>query len=230
MTTVTVAARFNGPPASANGGWVSGIVAGLVGGHTEVTLRAPPPLETPLDVVTGPEVVELRDGEVVVATGRPAEPGGTVPGPVTVRAAAAAAEHYPLRTGHPFPTCFTCGIDRAPGDGLRIFPGPVPGRDVVAAPWTPHPSLAGSGPLTHLAAVWAALDCPAGIAVTADGTKAVLGRMTARVDGPVRIGHDHVVVGWATGRDGRKLFGGSAVYTADGALVARAESTWIAAR
>ena len=44
----------------------------------------------------------------------------------------------PGLTSHPFPTCFACGTDREPGDGLRIFPGPVAGRagrrDLDAAP------------------------------------------------------------------------------------------------
>ena len=32
----------------------------------------------------------------------------------------------------PSSTCFTCGPDRAPGDGLRIFPWPLPGSDLWA--------------------------------------------------------------------------------------------------
>ena len=37
-----------------------------------------------------------------------------------------------------------CGPDRAEGDGLRVFPGPVAGRGLWAAPWTPDPSVAGA--------------------------------------------------------------------------------------
>jgi len=39
--TLTVARRFCGPPTSGNGGYVSGLVAGLIGGPATVTLKAP---------------------------------------------------------------------------------------------------------------------------------------------------------------------------------------------
>ena len=37
---------------------------------------------------------------------------------------------YAGLVSHPFPTCFSCGVGRDPGDGLRIFPGRV--SDVAA--------------------------------------------------------------------------------------------------
>ena len=40
-------------------------------------------------------------------------------------------------------------------------------------------------------------------------------------------GEAHVVIGWRIGEDGRKRFAGSALYTANGDLVAHARSTWI---
>ena len=40
--------RFCGPPATANGGYACGIIAELLGGDVEVTLRRPPPLGRPL--------------------------------------------------------------------------------------------------------------------------------------------------------------------------------------
>ena len=46
---------------------------GTFRGGAEVTLRAPPPLDKPLDVVaTDDGSWELRDGATVVATARPA--------------------------------------------------------------------------------------------------------------------------------------------------------------
>jgi len=38
------------------------------------------------------------------------------------------------------------------------------------------------------------------------------------------------VLGWPLGEDGRKLYAGTALYTADGELLARARQTWIAPR
>ena len=72
--TLTIPARFNGPPGSANGGYTCGRVAQLVGAEeVEVSLRKPPPLERPLEVVRDGERVELRDGDTLVAEGQPAE-------------------------------------------------------------------------------------------------------------------------------------------------------------
>ncbi len=70
---VTIDRRFHGPPQSGNGGYVCGVVAGLVGGTAEVTLRRPPPLDRPLQVARLDDGgVALRDGETVIAEGAPA--------------------------------------------------------------------------------------------------------------------------------------------------------------
>src|SRR5215813_2436798 len=73
LMQVTIDKRFRGPPTSANGGYVCGLVANAIGGSGEVTLRAPPPLDRPLAVVRGADgTVELRDAQALLATGRPA--------------------------------------------------------------------------------------------------------------------------------------------------------------
>ena len=51
MQTMTIPRRFRGPPNSGNGGYVCGMLARQIAGAAEVTLRAPPPLETKLDLV-----------------------------------------------------------------------------------------------------------------------------------------------------------------------------------
>ncbi|MEI2700767.1 MAG: hypothetical protein V9E94_21380 [Microthrixaceae bacterium] len=62
---------------------------------------------------------------------------------------------------HAFPTCFTCGPDRASGDGLRIFPAQVPGRpELVVSPWRPDRSFVDDDDRIRDELVWAALDCP----------------------------------------------------------------------
>ena len=139
--SLTITARHNGPPGSANGGYTCGLLAQQVSAEAiEVTLRKPPPLERPLEVAGDAEHVELRDGERLVAEARPAELLLDVPEAVPAdeleRAEAGGHEHW---TGkHPFPTCFVCGPDRAPGDGLRIFPLELPGHDgMFGAPLAP---------------------------------------------------------------------------------------------
>ena len=136
--SLTITARHNGPPGSANGGYTCGLLAQLVDAEAiEVTLRKPPPLERPLSLAGDAEHVELRDGERLVAEARPAELLLDVPEAVPAeeleRAEAGGHEHWTAK--HPFPTCFVCGPERAPGDGLRIFPLELPGheRDVRRA-------------------------------------------------------------------------------------------------
>ncbi len=214
--------RYNGPPESANGGYTCGLVAGLLGGTAEVTLRRPPRLEHELDValeLDGTEV-ELRDGDAVVAEGRVVEWELEVPEPVSVEEAEAASRRYAGFAEHAYETCFTCGPAR--DDGLGVFAGPVEGRPgVVASPWTPTGQVSPE-------IVWAALDCPSGWAVDDFQREGVLlGRMAAHLLRLPAEGEPHVVLGWRIGEDGRKRYAGSAVFTAGGQLVASARSTWI---
>jgi hypothetical protein len=228
---VTIDRRFRGPPESGNGGYVCGVVAGLVGGTAEVTLRRPPPLDRPLQVARLDDgTVALRDGEMVIAEGAPAPVEIEAPEPVSFTDAEEASRSYLGFRQHIFPTCLVCGPQRTEGDGLRIFPGSVPGRDIVAAPWTPDASLAGEDSTVRPEFVWAALDCPSGWAVFGDpsqGRPAVLGRLAARLIAPVQPSERCVVIGWPLGEDGRKLYSGTALFSHDGELRAVARATWV---
>lgn len=135
---VVIDARYCGPPDSANGGYVCGLLAGILGRSSEVTLRHPPPIGRRLLIRgAGEGGVALFDGDEVVAEAVPTRLEVDLPNPVSRREAVEAAGRYPGFARHPFPTCFVCGPERTEGDGLRIFAGPVTGRDVVAM--DPHP-------------------------------------------------------------------------------------------
>jgi hypothetical protein len=217
---VRIPARFNGPPRSANGGYTCGLLAGLLGGEAEVTLRVPPPLERELRVVQASGRAELLDGETLVAEGERAAVEVDVPTTVSLAEAEDASTRYAGFAHHAYPTCFTCGPERE--DGLGIYAGAVAGREgVVAAPWTPAEEPAPE-------VVWAALDCPSGWAVDDFQREGVLlGRMAARVDRLPAAGEPHVVVGWRMGEVGRKRYAGSALLTTAGEVLARSRSTWI---
>jgi hypothetical protein len=222
--------RFHGPPGSGNGGYVCGRLAAYTDGRVEVTLRLPPPLGVPLRVTVEGEVLTATDGDRVVAEARPAEVTVTAPPPVDPAAAQAASERYPGHSVHPFPTCFVCGPERG-ADGLRIFPGPVDGRDVVTAPWTPAADLADAAGAVRPEFVWSALDCAGAWSLAISPERLiVLGRFSARIDRPVRAGEPIVVVGWPLGIDGRKMHAGTALYDAAGAVVAVAQATWVQLR
>jgi hypothetical protein len=214
--------RFNGPPHSANGGYACGLVAALLGGVAEVTLRRPPPLERGLEVQVhlDGDAADVRDGEELVAEGRKVEFEVEVPTPVSLEEAEAASRDYAGFRHHAYPTCFTCGPKR--DDGLAIFPGPVRGRPgVVASPWSPREE-----PTAEV--VWAALDCPGGWAVDDFQREGVLlGRMSAHVLELPDVGEPAVVAGWRVGEEGRKRYAASALFRADGTVLAAARSTWI---
>jgi hypothetical protein len=230
--------RFNGPARSANGGFAAGSLAERVPDSgqrpVEVTLRRPPPLETVMAVEdrAGSTVLDL-DGELVAEARLVPDDLEAVDG-VEPDVAADAMLGYPGRDHHPFPTCFGCGPERAEGDGLRIFPGPVGGvRGHVASLWVPAESHAGSGDLLDQVhrvgtdVTWAALDCVGGWSEDLEGRPCVLGRMTARVDALPVVGEAHVVVGRHLATEGRKSFTASTLYDADGRVVAAARHTWL---
>jgi hypothetical protein len=224
-----IAPRFNGPPGSGHGGYVAGLVGGLLDGAARVRLLRPPPLGRPLLVRRDAEAVTVLDGELVVATALPAVVDVPLPEPVTFMEAEAAARAYPGHRNHAFPRCFACGPARAPGDGLRIFPGPVVGRDLLAAPWVPDASIVDGGGTVRPEFLWAALDCPSGWApiVAAGGAPMLLGELAVRILGAVRPGEPCVVVGWALGGEGRKRLAAAALFGHDGAPRAMGRATWI---
>jgi hypothetical protein len=223
---VIIARRFRGPPDSGNGGYVCGVLGAALHGPAEVTLRSPPPLDKELSI----EGAVLRDGERVVAQAVPATIDLQPPGAVSFEEAEIASRKYPWAKDHPYPTCFVCGPERSPGDGLRIFPGAVEGRKVAAAPWVPDASLAGDDGKVRPEIVWASLDCPSwfGMYCFEDWKGMVLlGRLAARIDDRPRPGDRCVCVGWSLGREGRKIHTGSALYSERGELLALGKATWI---
>jgi hypothetical protein len=218
---VVIDRKFRGPTGSANGGYTCGLLASFLHGPAEVTLRLPPPLERPLEVVTE-GALELRDGDAVVAEAAEAELDFDVPNPISFADAAAAA----LPEGDKesiFPECFVCGWARE--DGLRIYAGPVDGTELVAATWVPREDAIASE------FVWAALDCPGAYAVEfGQRGNPVLGRLTAKVEHLPHPGEQCVVMGWPLGEDGRKLYAGTALFGEDGRVLGSARATWIIPR
>jgi len=226
MNTVRIDRRFHGPPASGNGGYVSGRLAAFIGSPAIVRLLVPPPLETPMDVRPIDGGVDLLHGNVRVATARQAVAPEDVPSPPGYAEAEAAAHAYRGFRWHPFPTCFVCGPAREPGDGLRIFAGRVPGAHLVAAPWIPHASLGTRGVVSP-EFVWAALDCPGAFSFdSSEGTALLLGEIAATLIRPVRTGIRHIALGWEIDRNGRRHYTGTAIVTESGECVALARSTW----
>jgi hypothetical protein len=229
---VTIENRFRGPEESGNGGYSCGVLARYVGPRlAEVTLRLPPPLDHPMDVeqVDGGKAL-LRDGDSLVAEAEAIDGFElAVPDPVDVEEAKAARENSPLHRHHPFPGCFVCGPERGPGDGLGVVCGPIGSAQFVASPWEVDDSVPVEDGAVAAEIVWSVLDCPGGLSgmlVPEVGT-CMLGRLAARIHEPIEPGRTYVAIGWPIDHEGRKVHAGSAIFSADGELLADALATWI---
>jgi hypothetical protein len=230
---IVVAQQFRGPPNSANGGYVCGVMARSFEGPVTAILRAPPPLDTPLDLVLEDGVTRIFGaGESLIGEARAAD-ASVLPTPPLAPSLAAATSAAPGFPGlhRPFhPVCFTCGDQLDDGFGLRVFVGQVEGMDsgVVAGPWTVHPNFADAEGLAPTEVVWAALDCPGSVAwVVNEGGGGLLGTMTGEVLRRPAAGETTIVLAWPIEQSGRKRISGTALYSAAGKLMARSHQIWI---
>jgi hypothetical protein len=219
---VLIPRRFNGPPASANGGYTCGLIARYVGGPADVSLRSPPPLDTALELWrSGDGEVLLRHRDRLVAEGRAAAPPDVEPPvrPTVAQAREALRRHPWLNDRHPFSDCYVCGVGRH--DGLGLHFGDLRGHpDVTAA------LLIADETVPH-----GALDCPSYVpALWHADTPSMLARMQAEILEPIPLGEPVVATGWLLRADGRKYYTASALLDADGQLLARASQLWIRPR
>jgi hypothetical protein len=220
---------FEGPPASAHGGYACGLLAPYLPADAEITLRAAVPLGVALELAPHDGGLALYDGTTVVAEGASTRLADGAPEPPAFAEALAATASFAGLRSHPYPRCVGCGTGRTDAVALRLFPGPLAGRDLVAAVWYPSSDATADG-LIRPEFAWAALDCPGGWAAIGFGRvdrPAVLGRMAARLPAPITAQSAHIVVGWLDGVSGRKLSAGSALYSRDGVLQGFSRQTWI---
>lgn len=220
--TFTIPSRYCGPPHSANGGWFSGHLAQDLGydGAATVRLSSPPPLDTPIALTSrngGHEAIV--GGRVIATITSAAQLDQTeIPAPVSYPRARSVEGDYAGLVDHPFPTCYSCGIDRDPAEALCLRPAPV-AKDLYAAAWVPRE--------VTTEAIWASLDCPSGWALGVGGRPMVLGTMTAEVLSLPESGEELTVISWAIESSGRKHRAGSALFHGTH-LLAQARSIWIA--
>lgn len=226
---IVIDPAFEGPPASAHGGYACGVLAPHLPADAEITLRKPVPLGTGLRLAPHNGNLALHGEDGPVAEGASTRLEDRTPQPPTFAEALAATASFPGLHSHPYPRCVGCGTGRTDAVALRIFPGPLAGRELVAAVWYPGSEATADGFLKP-ELVWAALDCPGGWAAVHFGRTerpAVLGRMAARLSAPILAQDAYIVVGWLEGVSGRKLTAGSALYTRGGVPQGFSRQTWI---
>jgi hypothetical protein len=229
---VFIPRRFNGPPASANGGYTAGLLARYIRGAAAVSLRSPPPLDTALEVRRSDDGVLLCHRERLVAEAERAEPPEVEP-PVrpTVAEAREAMRRHPWRSArHPFSDCYVCGAGRHDGLGLHfgdLSRDPTMTAAVLIADVTvPHDER---GIEPEMA--WAALDCPSYVpALWSADVPSMLARTQAELIEPIPLGEAIVACGWPLESDGRKQHTASALLAADGRILARARHLWVRPR
>jgi hypothetical protein len=232
-SVIQVAPRFCGPPESANGGYICGMVAGRIHQPVTVRLQRPPPLDTALELHgVGPGLWAVDYAGLRYLEARATAPLElAIPASPGFLQAQESSLHGPADSReHPCPGCFVCGPNRALGDGLRIFAGPVPGRDFVAAAWVPDVSLAQRDGRVQPEVLSAALDCPGFHALRTGARPWLLGEFTAHIDRLVRVDERCVIVGWKIDGQGRKQTVGTALFDEEGKVCAWARGTWIEPR
>ncbi|MDO8411940.1 MAG: hypothetical protein Q7S93_17955 [Phenylobacterium sp.] len=235
MTEILVPRQFRGPPVTANGGYICGVLAKAVGGKGSAMLRAGVPLDTPVQLVAGDDgsVSALNaEGQVLglakVATDDQIPPPPPSPGIEAARRAAAAS---PFATRSLHRGCFSCCIEREQGEGLGVHVGQLPDAEpgVCAGLWVPHANFAGPDGTMPDEITWGALDCSGSMAwwIKTGSPVGLLGTMAGEVLKAPKAGETYVVVAWARESEGRKFFAGVALYDAAGEVVARSGQIWI---
>lgn len=223
---ITIPRQFNGPPASGHGGYVAGVFSRFFDAPHTVRISAPIPLETPLAVSGDGDRLEARNGDTLILSARRNQVTLTPPPPPSLDAARkAAANPTSFGAGGPS-TCFVCGRNRKPGEGLHIHCGRID-ETHAASVWTPHRNFCDADGNVRPEYVWAALDCPGGFSLPLSETTYLLGEMTVRFHRPVPCGGEIIVHAWRAWSDGRKHFAGTALHATDGTLLAQADTLWI---
>ena len=235
-TELIIDARYNGPRGLGNGGYVAGALAEFIAGDAEVRIQRGFPLATPLAVVRDPDgSVRCLLGDAQLGSARPVKLDLAVPAPPAPAAARAAAGRFRFIHASDPRGCYVCSPHRAPGDGLRVFCGPLEAAQdmIVAGLWQPGPELADARGVVAPVQVWAALDCPGGYAIAAlaaDAGRQLLGTCAAALHRPLRAGQTYILGSWQVAApEGRKRFMGVAIYDSEGVLCAAARQVWIQA-
>lgn len=227
--SVTIPARFNGPPASGNGGYSCGVLAVLLEGAARVRLFTPPPLDTDMAVSCYEDGhLDMYDGDTLVASAFPAELDLVVPAAPTLAQAQKASKSYPCYEDHAYPRCYVCGPERTREDGLCLFPGPVNDWSLLACPWEPSANTLDASGNVRPEIIWSALDCPGYFAAAGqDLPLTLLGELTAEIRAIVPGDRPLVVYSWPLGREGRKSWGATAIANQEGEVLALSRSLWI---
>lgn len=226
VVTLRVDGRFEGAPGRAQGGYTGGLLHD--GRPRRVWFRSAIPLDTDLDVASDDETTTVtRDGELVLES-HPVDPL-TDPLESVSMGEAISGRDWAEAAGFPdlIAPCYSCGTR----DGtLRTHPGRVSDSSTWAAPMT-YPGWTATEGVVDPAHIWAVIDCAPGYPVAFGNPEprfAFTGWISVDVRASIEPGRPAIVVAAADPWNGRKRAARSALWTADGTLIALSESLWIA--
>lgn len=224
---IIIAKRFNGPPQSGNGGIGAGRFADFLDGPHTIRISAPIPLDTPLSIVRDGEKVFLLNGKQIIMAARPAELKLTAPSAPPLNVAREANNHLINFGADGETSCFVCGRNRGVGDGMRVWAGEAEGHHGALEAWILHQAFCDEDDLMRPEYMFGALDCPGGASLPEENRRVLLGEMTTVIHQRPRKGEELIIHAWHDHSDGRKHFAGTALYSADGTLLAQADTLWI---
>lgn len=232
--TIVVPQWYQGPTGSGQGGWTSQQLAAAIGEPVTVAIKAPVPLETPMAISAADDgwrlaPVDNPDHTVLYATTWQRDFATTTA--VSIEDATSARARFPhAADAHPVPVCFSCGLEP---DSMHVHCGPLD-DDRWATDWTVPAWAVDPDGAVNEGALWAAIDCTQAIYAGCDGglRNSVTAQLAVEVLRPLQPGATYALVAWhgtyERGWDGRKRGAGGAAFDADGDLVARSSSFWIA--
>lgn len=236
MTKIVVPRQFRGPPYTANGGYICGVLSNAVGGRGSAMLRSGVPLDVEVILSETEEGgVALHNSEgALLGTAKPAADEAippTPPAPPSVAEAREAASRSPFAQRSLHRGCFSCCIEREDGEGLGVHVGQLEGSfsGHCAGVWTPHANFADANGEIPDEITWGALDCSGSMAwwIKTDTPVGLLGTMAGEVLKKPKAGETYVVVAWTREVEGRKYFAGVALFDDKGETMARSGQIWI---
>ena len=235
MDTFSIPSQFCGPPFSSNGGYFCGMVASFFDYPVEIRLKAPPPLNTPMQIHRGEVQAQVFSDDKLIAQVRPCtEP--CEPAPYISMEDAAQCSDAGLKgslINHPFPGCFVCGPERSEGDGMMVFTGPKAGTPLYGAKWHAHGAWSSNGTEIDPHYVWSALDCPSSGPAFATSVEAqsniayVLGTLSIQIKQLPKVGNDYVIVCATDENHERRYRTRVSLYASDQSLLASGSAVWI---
>ena len=233
VTAIRIPHRFEGPPGTGQGGYTAARVLDAIGGVGSVAFRSPIPLEEDLSLDQQAHdhwTLSASTGVTVLDITR-WEPTWATISPVSIADATAARHRFEYSAdNHPAHHCFSCG---AQSGSMQVHAGPLSdGR--YGTDWTVPEWASGDDGVVDHAVAWAAVDCTAAWFVCGSGDQrpAFTVQLAVEVLEPLVAGETYALVAsqgdYPFEWNGRKRGACSAAFAADGRLMVRSRSFWVA--